>query len=285
MILFKRAADINKYLKIKSKSGDSLGFVPTMGALHAGHISLLENSKKVNTLTVCSIFVNPTQFNDPKDFAKYPVTPEKDILALEQCGCDILFLPSVEEIYPQGITGSPVFDLGYLETILEGSYRPGHFQGVCQVMSRLLEIVMPDTLYLGQKDYQQCMVIKRLIALNGWPIQLTVCATLRENTGLALSSRNMRLTATEKEKAAIIFKALQYLAQQIKPGEMVEYKTKAEQMITEAGFEKIDYVSIADADTLEPITIWNGQTPLVALVAAFLNGVRLIDNMRLINTE
>jgi len=256
-----------------------------MGALHAGHISLLENSKKVNTLTVCSIFVNPTQFNDPQDFAKYPVTLEKDLLALEQCGCDILFLPSVEEIYPQGITGSPVFDLGYLETILEGSYRPGHFQGVCQVMSRLLEIVMPDILYLGQKDYQQCMVIKRLIALNGWPIQLTVSATLRENTGLALSSRNMRLTATEKEKAAIIFKALQYLAQQIKPGEMVEYKMNVEQMITKAGFEKIDYVSITNADTLEPITNWNGQTPLVALVAAFLNGVRLIDNMRLINTE
>ena len=284
MILFKRAADINKYLTIKSKSGGSLGFVPTMGALHAGHISLLENSKKVNTLTVCSIFVNPTQFNDPQDFAKYPVTLEKDILALELCGCDILFLPSVEEIYPKGTTGFRVFDLGYLEKILEGSYRPGHFQGVCQVMNRLLEIVMPDTLYLGQKDYQQCMVIKRLIALNGWPIQLTVSATLRENTGLAMSSRNMRLTAIEKEKAATIYKALLYLNQQIKPGGMVAYKTKAEQMITEAGFEKIDYVSIADADTLQPITNWNGQTPLVALVAAFINGVRLIDNMQLINT-
>lgn len=285
MILFKSVVDINTYLTIKSKSGNKIGFIPTMGALHAGHLSLIENSKKNHFLTVASIFINPTQFNDPQDFAKYPVTLEKDILALEQSGCDILFLPSAEEVYPNGTKLSPAFDIGYLETIFEGSYRPGHFQGVCQVMHRLLEIIMPATLFLGQKDYQQCMVIRRLIVLNKWNIELTVAPTFREESGLAMSSRNMRLTEPMKQKAAIIYHSLQYLKLQVKPGDLSIYTTKAEKMIREAGFEKIDYVAIADADTLQSITEWNGQTPLVALVAAFLNGVRLIDNRLFISND
>ena len=285
MILFKSAVDINTYLTIKSKSGNKIGFIPTMGALHAGHLSLIENSKKSHFLTVVSIFINPTQFNDPQDFAKYPVTLEKDILALEQSGCDILFLPSAEEVYPNGTNLSPAFDIGYLETIFEGSYRPGHFQGVCQVMHRLLEIIMPATLFLGQKDYQQCMVIRRLIVLNKWNIELTVAPTFREESGLAMSSRNMLLTEPMKQKAAIIYHSLQYLKLQVKPGDLSIYTTKAEKMIREAGFEKIDYVAIADADTLQSITEWNGQTPLVALVAAFLNGVRLIDNRLFISND
>lgn len=285
MILFKSAVDINTYLTIKSKSGNKIGFIPTMGALHAGHLSLIENSKKSHFLTVASIFINPTQFNDPQDFAKYPVTLEKDILALEQSGCDILFLPSAEEVYPNGTKLSPAFDIGYLETIFEGSYRSGHFQGVCQVMHRLLEIIMPATLFLGQKDYQQCMVIRRLIVLNKWNIELTVAPTFREESGLAMSSRNMLLTEPMKQKAAIIYHSLQYLKLQVKPGDLSIYTTKAEKMIREAGFEKIDYVAIADADTLQSITEWNGQTPLVALVAAFLNGVRLIDNRLFISND
>jgi pantoate--beta-alanine ligase len=281
MILFKIASELTKYLKTKRESGKRIGFVPTMGALHAGHLCLIENSKKNNDLTVASIFVNPTQFNDVRDFAKYPVTLDKDILSLEQSGCDVLFLPEVTEIYPDGTGHLPNFDLGPLETILEGKYRPGHFQGVCQVMTRLLEIVVPTTLLLGQKDYQQCMVIRKLIALKGWSIGLKIIPTLREVSGLALSSRNMRLTESYKQKAAVIYQSLTYLKQHISAGNILSYTMMAGSKIREAGFEKIDYVEIAEAETLQPVTHWDGQTPLIGLVAAFISGVRLIDNLSL----
>jgi pantoate--beta-alanine ligase len=281
MILFTTASDLTKYLKTKSESGYTIGFVPTMGALHAGHLSLIESSKKNSGLTVSSIFINPTQFNNPGDFAKYPVTLEKDILALEQAGSDVLFLPPVSEVYPGGTEQLIRFDLGHLETILEGYYRPGHFQGVCQVMKRLLEIVMPTTLFLGRKDYQQCMVISKLISLCGWDIQLNIIPTLREDSGLAMSSRNMRLSETDKQKAAVIYRSLLYLKQQMHPGDLTTQIAKGENMIREAGFTKIDYVTIADATTLDPVTHWNGQTPLIGLVAAFIGEVRLIDNMPL----
>ena len=281
MILFKKTDDLTKYLQNITGKGISTGFVPTMGALHAGHLSLIENSKQKTSVTIASIFINPTQFNDPADFDKYPVTLEKDILALEKAGCDVLFLPSVQEIYPEGTTEMPHFNLGQLETIFEGKYRPGHFQGVCQVMSRLLEIVMPATLFLGRKDYQQCMVIRKLISLKAWKISLDIISTLREPSGLAMSSRNMRLSDENKEKAAAIYHALLYLKVEIRPGDLTEYLLKAAAMIKEAGFEKTDYVSIAERDSLQPVTIWNGEIPLVGLVAAYINGVRLIDNITL----
>lgn len=281
MILVKTANDLTQILANKSHRNKSIGFVPTMGALHEGHLGLLEHSKQNTGITVCSIFVNPTQFNDPQDFAKYPVTIEKDLLLLEKAGCDIVFLPSVNEIYPAGTALEKHFDLGYLETILEGRYRPGHFQGVCQVVNRLLEIVRPTTLFLGQKDYQQCMVIKRLIALAGFETRLVIVPTIREASGLALSSRNLRLSPKDKEVAAVIYRSLQYLKQNIQPGSLDNYITNAEMMISEAGFEKTDYVAIADADTLQPIDEWDGHSSLVGLVAAFIGGVRLIDNMAL----
>src|SRR5579871_4964110 len=165
MIIFKRSDDLIAWLNDARKTEKSIGFVPTMGALHAGHISLITISKSNADLNVCSIFVNPTQFNDPKDFQKYPVTLEKDIYLLEKNGTDILFLPQAQEIYPSGTKDLEHYDLGYLESILEGKYRQGHFQGVCQVMSRLLTIVQPDFLFMGQKDYQQCMVVKRLLQI------------------------------------------------------------------------------------------------------------------------
>lgn len=281
MILFKIANELSKYLSTKRESGITIGFVPTMGALHTGHLSLIENSKKSNNLTIASIFVNPTQFNDPQDFARYPVTMESDIVSLEKAGCDILFIPSVTEIYPNGTTNRQPYKLGLLETLLEGKYRPGHFQGVCQVMVRLLEIVLPTTLFLGQKDYQQCMVISKLISLNKWDTAVRVIATLRETSGLAMSSRNMRLSETDKKNAAGIYRSLQYIKQNIRPGETDGYLKVAGSMIKESGFEKIDYVAIADASSLQPITVWDGQTSIICLVAAFIGGVRLIDNMRL----
>jgi pantoate--beta-alanine ligase len=281
MILFKTAADLTKYLRTKRKTAHTIGFVPTMGALHAGHISLVENSKNKHPVTVASIFVNPTQFNDPKDFAKYPVTIEQDIAALEEVGCDILFLPGIDEIYPAGIAGLPHFEIGRLETILEGKYRPGHFQGVCQVMDRLLKIVMPDTLFLGQKDYQQCMVISQLTRLQQLPAEVLVVPTLREASGLAMSSRNTRLSDTGKQNAVAIYRSLLFLKEHLRKGDTTSNKMAAADMIKAAGFEKIDYVEIADAVTLETVDMWNGEQAVVGLVAAFIEGVRLIDNMRL----
>jgi pantoate--beta-alanine ligase len=280
MILFKKSADIKEFLQQKRSSGFTTGFAPTMGALHKGHISLINNSKKICNITVTSIFVNPTQFNDKSDFEKYPVTINSDIELLEAAGCDVLFLPEVNEIYPDGTSKLPHYNLGYLETVLEGKYRPGHFQGVCQVVHRLLEIVEPDQLFLGQKDYQQCMVIKKMIAITGLDTTVTICSTLREDSGLAMSSRNMRLTPQEREKAAVINATLNFIKREIKPGYTEDLKLRAFNHLIAEGFIP-DYIEIADADTLEIINNWNGKIKIVALAAAFLNNVRLIDNLPL----
>lgn len=278
MILFKKAADTTVYLLQQREQGNSIGFIPTMGALHSGHISLLNDSKKINSLSVCSIFVNPAQFNDAKDFDNYPTTIENDIDALEAAGCDVLFLPSLLEVYPEGTEHAEKYDLGYLETVLEGKFRPGHFQGVCLVMHRLLTIVAADELYIGQKDYQQCMVIKKLVDLKDIKTNINICATLRETDGLAMSSRNMRLTERQRKEAVKIFETLSYLKKNIKPGDLKALKQVATKSLTEAGF-KPDYVEIAHADNLEILNSWDGRTKTVALIAAFLGDVRLIDNM------
>ena len=284
MIICKKPTELKDLLKKKNIGQHEIGFVPTMGALHAGHLSLVDAAKKENRIVVCSIFVNPTQFNDPQDFKKYPITLEKDILMFEGIGCDVLFIPSVEDIYPKGTQNLEHYDLGFLETVLEGKFRPGHFQGVCLVMGRLLEIVLPNNLYLGQKDYQQCMVIKKLIELIELEdkIKVNICPTLREEDGLAMSSRNTRLLPGDRIKAGTISKALRYIKDKLKAGDTKKIKGDAKEMLLQKGF-LIDYVEIANADTLELIENWNGKVKVVALAAAFLNNVRLIDNM-VINT-
>ncbi|MFZ6023052.1 MAG: pantoate--beta-alanine ligase [Bacteroidota bacterium] len=280
MILFKTINDFKKYItKVQPHSG-SIGFVPTMGALHNGHLSLIKTSKKVSGLTVCSIFINPTQFNDPSDYQLYPVTIDQDIRLLEREGCDILFLPPVNEIYPPGYEKKHV-ELGALEHLLEGKYRPGHFQGVCQVVDQLLSIVEPDQLFLGQKDYQQCMVITELIRQTGKKIRLQMVPTMRETSGLAMSSRNLRLSETDRIKAAAIYRTLQWISSSIQPGPVTDIISKAESLLMNAGFDKVDYISIAAANNLEPVTFWDGKTSLVVLAAAFLSGIRLIDNISL----
>lgn len=280
MILFKRSADVYNYLFQQQQQGNAIGFVPTMGALHPGHISLVNYAKAANPITVCSIFVNPTQFNDSTDFDKYPATIEKDIDALEKAGCDVLFLPAVEEIYPNGTARTRQYDLGYLETVLEGKFRPGHFQGVCMVMDRLLSIIPANELYLGQKDYQQCMVIKKLVELQQFPCHINICPTQRETDGLAMSSRNMRLTPNDRQQAVTIFETLSYIKANIKPGDLTALKQSATQKLVNAGFIP-DYVEIANAADLTIIQNWDGQVKTVAVVAAFLGAVRLIDNMLL----
>jgi pantoate--beta-alanine ligase len=284
MIIYKKPGELQDLLEKKKIGKHKIGFVPTMGALHAGHLSLVNEAKKQNKIVVCSIFVNPTQFNDPEDFKKYPITLEKDILMFEEAGCDVLFIPSVQDIYPNGVDHLKNYELGFLETVLEGKFRPGHFQGVCQVMHRLLEIVLPSDLYLGQKDYQQCMVIKKLIELIGLNdrIKVNICPTLREDGGLAMSSRNTRLLPDDREKAATISAALRYIKENLKAGDTKKIKNEAKEMLLQKEF-RIDYIEIADADTLKLVENWNGRQKIVALAAAFLNKVRLIDNM-VVNT-
>ncbi|MBS1920916.1 MAG: pantoate--beta-alanine ligase [Bacteroidetes bacterium] len=280
MILEKKAGDLHKYTEEQHKTKLKVGFVPTMGALHAGHISLIKKSISENDITICSIFINPAQFNDPNDFNKYPVTIEQDIFQVETSGCNLLFLPSVEEIYPKETEAGQHYNLGYIETILEGKFRPGHFMGVCKVMERLLRIVEPDNLYLGQKDYQQCMVIKQLITdlKLDKKIKTIICPTLREPDGLAMSSRNLRLNEQERKDATAIYHTLLYIKDQIHKNEIPEIKRAAEKILTEKGF-LVDYVELADANTLKPINRWDGDTIIVVLIAAFMNNVRLIDNM------
>lgn len=282
MILFKKSTELHNYLDEQRKKGLKTGFVPTMGALHDGHLSLINEAKAKTDITISSIFVNPTQFNDPADYKKYPITIENDILLLESAGCDILFLPSVAEIYPNGTELKNSYDLGYLEKILEGKYRPGHFQGVCAVVHRLLEIVMPDNLYIGQKDYQQCLVIKKLIELTGMTdlIKVNISPTLREKNGLAMSSRNMRLTNQEREKASAIYQSLTNIKKKLSTSELDHLKQEAVSFLTKKGF-KVDYIEIADATNLEIANNWDGKQKLVALAAAYLSEVRLIDNVLL----
>lgn len=279
MWIFKQVKAVSDFLSQKRSENHSIGFVPTMGALHAGHISLIAESRNNTDITVSSIFVNPTQFNDKSDLEKYPRTIEKDINTLYEAKCDVLFLPDVEDVYPAGMQLKH-YDLGHLEQVFEGSSRQGHFQGVCQVVDRLFDIVQPDEAFFGQKDYQQCMVINRLIETTPEfrEIKMRISPTVREPNGLARSSRNMRLSEKEKQTAATIYRTLLFLKQNLKTGDVTGLLNKANQILSDAGFRP-DYISIANAKTLEPIGAWDGETPLVALVAAFLGEVRLIDNM------
>lgn len=283
MILFKKAEQLSDFLIKEKYQKQNIGFVPTMGALHPGHLHLIKSSTDVNDVTVCSIFVNPTQFNDPDDFKKYPVTIEKDIALLESSESDVLFLPSVSEIYPDGLNELIKFELGILENVLEGEFRPGHFQGVCQVVHRLLKIVNPDILYLGQKDFQQCLVIKKLLNITGLDSKITIKieATIRETDGLAMSSRNRRLSNEARKKATAINQALLFVKENLKKGSTEKVLYKASRMLISKGFT-IDYLKIADAETLVETDNWDGELKIVVLTAVFIEGVRLIDN-RMIN--
>lgn len=280
MILFKTTRALQHYLNKQRSQNISIGFVPTMGALHQGHISLIKESRKKCGLTVCSIFINPTQFNDKNDFEKYPVTLENDIYLLETNGTDVLFVPSVNEIYTEGLQQLQHFDLGYLETILEGKYRPGHFQGVCNVVSRLLKAVMPDLLFLGRKDYQQYLVLKTMMQKFYPSVNINAVDIAREESGLALSSRNMRLGMEAHKKAPAIHEALQFIKQNIQNISAQQLQELAKEKILQRGFDKIDYVEICDAETLLPVNTANSKKQ-IALAAAFLEGVRLIDNILL----
>lgn len=277
MKVIKHIYELQEIIQLEKNEGNKIGFVPTMGALHNGHIALITQAKSQNEVVVCSIFANPTQFNNAEDLKKYPKTLEADIEKLEAANCTILFLPEVIEMYPTG-EKQKHYNLGFVETVLEGKYRPGHFQGVCMIVDKLLLAVTPHILYLGRKDYQQCMVVQKMMELEKHEAQLEICDTIRETDGLAMSSRNMRLNKTERQQALRIIEILQTIKQNIKPGDLIALKNEGINYLTNNGY-KVDYVEIADANTLELQNTWDGEMKLVALIAAYLNEVRLIDNI------
>ncbi|MEO6187519.1 MAG: pantoate--beta-alanine ligase [Ginsengibacter sp.] len=277
MILFKKAGDLNIHLQKLRSQNLKIGFVPTMGALHGGHVSLIERSKSEIDITVCSIYVNPLQFNNKKDFETYPLKPEADILLLEHTGCDILFHPTENQIYPDQ---DPMrsFDLGRLEQIFEGKFRPGHFQGVCLIVEKLLGLVKPNQLYLGQKDYQQTLVIKKLVQLMGMDIGVTVCPTFREESGLAMSSRNLRLNVAERELASELYKSLMKISKELFSRDIEALKDEAIARLESIGF-KVEYLEIATTDGLQAVQKIEPKYSYIILIAAFLGSVRLIDNL------
>ncbi|MDR0262737.1 MAG: pantoate--beta-alanine ligase [Sphingobacterium sp.] len=283
MEIFKTKASLQAYLQEARSTGQKIALIPTMGALHEGHLSLLNYAKPISDIRVCSIFVNPTQFNDPKDLEKYPRPIENDIRLLESVDCDILFLPSVDEMYPDK---NEVWhlDLGELDQIWEGEKRPGHFQGVTQVVYKLFTLVQPDIACFGQKDFQQVMVIKRMIAMKDLPIQLAICPIIRDRDGLALSSRNARLSEAGKRTALALSRSLQYVKDHIHdPILLKDIKDKALQILTDTDGLSVEYFAICESSSLKEVNHIDFSKQHVALVTAWVEGVRLIDNMILNN--
>jgi len=261
-----------------SENAKSIGFVPTMGALHEGHMALVQRAKKECDLVVVSVFVNPTQFNNPSDLALYPRTPEKDTALLERNGCDIAFFPSVSDVYPEGIQ-IPTVHLGEMEKVMEGAFRPGHFNGVVQVVWRLFDLVKPNKAYFGLKDFQQVAVIQHMVKELNLSVTIIPCPTLRETSGLAMSSRNMRLTDKQKEEAVVISRTLSFMKENASghsPLQLVELGSK---MIDESSL-KLEYLQLVDSVTLKPLSSSWSETA-TACIAAYCGEVRLIDNMTL----
>ncbi len=258
--------------------GRSVGFVPTMGALHDGHISLINRARADNDIVVVSVFVNPTQFNNPDDLRTYPRTEEADCARLRDAGVDVAFLPSVEEMYPEPDTR--VFDLGPVAEVMEGAMRPGHFNGVAQVVSRLFAMVEPDRAYFGEKDFQQIAVIRRMVELEGVDIDIVACPIKREADGLALSSRNVRLTPHQREVAPNIHRILEesrdyYLALSVD-----EVRHKVIDAINAYPEMEVEYYDIVNAADMQPITEWSQCADAVGCITVYLGDVRLIDNIK-----
>jgi pantoate--beta-alanine ligase len=261
-------------------AGKKIGFVPTMGALHQGHVSLIERAKMENEVVVCSIYVNPTQFNNPNDLAKYPRTLDTDLEILEKAGCDYLFFPSDQEMYPQ----SPLLRMqfGNLEEVMEGRHRKGHFAGVGLVVSKLFHIVEPNRAYFGQKDLQQCAIIKALVRELHFNLELVICPTIRENDGLAMSSRNRRLSPEQRQAAPLLYKTLQDASQDLMSGKKQDaIRAEVEQFFKLRTDIHLEYFEIADANTLQPPSQLRPGQEVALCIAAYFGEVRLIDNLLL----
>ena len=283
MQLLTTLANLKAYVRVRQTAGQSLGLLPTMGALHEGHLSLLTRSRAANDATVCSVFVNPIQFNNPDDLARYPRTLKADCALLEAAGCDAVFAPTAAEMYPQ----PPIvrFDFGPLERVMEGRFRPGHFNGVGVVVAKLFHLVQPDRAYFGQKDLQQCLVVKRMVEDLSFPLQLVICPTRREADGLAMSSRNRNLTSGQRAVAPQLYQTLLKANEALKtrPAEAVQ-RQMAQELADNLNFT-LDYFEIADPATLEPLTGLLDGRPAAICVAAFVGTTRLIDNVLTASTH
>ena len=278
MEVFKTKEALKAYLKPLKASGKKIALVPTMGALHNGHISLIKLAQENADVIICSIFVNPTQFTDPKDLEKYPRPIEHDLAMLNDAGCNGVFMPNVTEMYPAGADENWHIDLGKAEFLLEGEFRKGHYQGVTQIVKKLFDAVEPDLAMFGQKDFQQVLMIKNMLAHFNLPINIITCPIIREDDGLAMSSRNIHLSEKDRKNALVLSKSLQFVADNFAKYALDELEEKAKSLYNNIEGVKLDYFTIADGNTLEPANS-KDENSLVALVAAQVGSTRLIDNI------
>jgi pantoate--beta-alanine ligase len=276
MVLVKTIKELKKHLKALRKKGN-VGFVPTMGALHSGHISLVNKAVRENPVVVVSIFVNPNQFNDANDLKRYPRNLEADLKLLEPTGCDLVFSPEAEEIYPDPDTRK--FNFGQLETVMEGKHRTGHFNGVAQVVSRLFEIVEADKAYFGLKDFQQLAIINKLVKMLELPVEIVPCDIIREKNGLAMSSRNELLTAEERQNAALIYETLINARNLTGEKSVRDLENRVIETINKNPFLYVEYFEIVDFENLQPVKSWSDKGKKIGCIAVFCSKVRLIDNI------
>ena len=279
MKVLKSKKTLIDYVERQREMGKKIGFAPTMGALHQGHLSLYKAAKKENDEVISSIFVNPTQFNNPDDFQKYPKTLEKDIELLEKAGVDAVYVPNVEEMYPDGLN-SKKYDFDGLENEMEGKYRPGHFDGVGTIVEELFRQVQPHNAYFGEKDYQQLAIIKKMVEKTKLPVKIHGVPTLREEDGLAMSSRNVRLTETQRKEATIIYETLTKVKEWFKVISVEEIKLRVLEIFRNSNFE-LEYFVIADEKTLKETDFFYKDKNYRAFIVAYAGDVRLIDNMHL----
>lgn len=267
-------------LAARRENGESVGLVPTMGALHDGHISLVDRARRENDVVVVSVFVNPTQFNNPEDLRTYPRTEEADAARLEAAGVDYAFMPTVEEVYPEPDTR--VFDLGPVAEVMEGAMRPGHFNGVAQIVSRLFDMVRPTRAYFGEKDFQQIAVIRRMAELEGFDLEIVDCPICREADGLAMSSRNVRLTPAQRAIAPAIHATLAKAVEMAPATPLAEVKKWVKDTIDAVDGLETEYFEIVDPLTMQPLATWNAPhtAPAVGCVTVYCGDVRLIDNIK-----
>ena len=277
MVITYKSAEMKTKIVSHRNNGETIGFVPTMGALHQGHISLIQKSLRENEITVCSIFVNPTQFNNTNDLLNYPRTLEEDLIMLREAGCNIVFVPSEREIYP--VPDTRIFDFGELDKSMEGKYRPGHFNGVAQVVSKFFEIVLPERAYFGEKDFQQLAIIKAMTKMLKFRTDIVPCPIIREKDGLAMSSRNKLLSPEHRKSASLISKTL-FDALNNKDLPVAELKSRVINTIHADKNLKVEYFEIVDFDSLKLLNHWADSSKPIACIAVFAGQVRLIDNVR-----
>lgn len=281
MVLVNTVEELQNQLSVFRKNDVKIGFIPTMGALHQGHISLVKESVKNNDITVVSVFVNPTQFNDKSDFERYPRNIERDAQLLGDTGVDVVFAPSEKEIYPEPDTRQ--FDFGLLDKVMEGKFRPGHFNGVAQVVSRLFDIVKPDRAYFGEKDFQQLAIIRKMVRQLNLPVNIVGMPILRESNGLAMSSRNERLTLRQRENSAGIYAALAESKNLIDKCSVSEVVNEVSEKINNIEGLTVEYFDIVDGNSLQSVSDWSDSCYIVGCIAVFCGEVRLIDNITYLN--